>query len=186
MSEQQLELFNPTAGFFQKEALPLPSETRSNPYNEIAIDEDTEQAIIDLALETLRLRMKEVNHFFTNPEDTRSYLRLKLSEKEREEFWVLFLNNQHGLIHEECLSFGTIDAATIHPREVVKAALRCNAAATVLVHNHPSGKSEPSGSDKRITERLVKGLSMVDVRVLDHLVVGSTDISSFAELGLMP
>ena len=94
----------------------------------------------------------------------------------------MFLDNQHQLIEFEELFFGTIDAASIYPREVVKAALNYNAAAVVFAHNHPSGIAEPSQADRRITQRLVDALKLVDIRVLDHIVVGE-DCVSFAEKG---
>lgn len=92
----------------------------------------------------------------------------------------MLLDNQHQLIRFEELFFGTIDAASVYSREVVKAALNANAAAVILAHNHPSGIAEPSRADKRITSRLVDALGLIDVRVLDHIVVGEHCVS-FAE-----
>ena len=119
---------------------------------------------------------------FTNPTNVKEYLKLKLGAHDREVFAVMFLDNQHQLISFEELFFGTIDAASIYPREVLKAALNHNAAAVVFAHNHPSGIAEPSQADKRITQRLVDALKLVDIRVLDHIVVGE-DCVSFAEKG---
>lgn len=121
----------------------------------------------------------------SDPTVTRAYLRQKLRHYEREVFACLFLDNQHRVIEYEELFFGTIDAATVHPREVVKRLLAVNAAAVIFAHNHPSGIAEPSQADQRITARLVSACALVDVRVLDHLVVGDTDIVSFAERGLL-
>ncbi|OED86160.1 RadC family protein [Vibrio cyclitrophicus] len=119
---------------------------------------------------------------FTNPTNVKEYLKLKLGAHDREVFAVMFLDNQHQLIEFEELFFGTIDAASIYPREVLKAALNHNAAAVVFAHNHPSGIAEPSQADRRITQRLVDALKLVDIRVLDHIVVGE-DCVSFAEKG---
>ncbi|MEZ8658770.1 DNA repair protein RadC [Vibrio cyclitrophicus] len=119
---------------------------------------------------------------FTNPTNVKEYLKLKLGAHDREVFAVMFLDNQHQLISFEELFFGTIDAASIYPREVLKAALNHNAAAVVFAHNHPSGIAEPSQADRRITQRLVDTLKLVDIRVLDHIVVGE-DCVSFAEKG---
>jgi DNA repair protein RadC len=100
-------------------------------------------------------------------------------------FCVLFLTNRHRVIAFEEMFRGTIDGATVHPREVVKQALRLNAAAVILAHNHPSGVSEPSRADEAITRRLRDALALVDIRVLDHLIVGGSEITSLAERGLL-
>lgn len=119
----------------------------------------------------------------TSPEQTKLYLSGLLRDKQREEFYVLFLDNQHRVICGEPLFQGTIDAASVYPREVVKRALEHNAAALILAHNHPSGVAEPSQSDRRITRRIIDALTLVDIRVLDHFVVGDGEIVSFAERG---
>ncbi|MBB3324596.1 DNA repair protein RadC [Atlantibacter sp. RC6] len=120
---------------------------------------------------------------FTSTAAVRDWLRLKMTGLEREVFMVLYLDNQHRLLECETLFSGTINSTEVHPREVVKAGLRHNAATAVLAHNHPSGHSEPSDADRRITERLKQALDLVDIRLLDHLVVGRMDIVSFAERG---
>jgi len=97
----------------------------------------------------------------------------------------MYLDNQHRLIKYEELFFGTIDGASVHPREVVKHALKYNAAAVIFAHNHPSGVAEPSQADQRITDRLKSALLLVDVRVLDHMIVGDKEVLSFAERGLL-
>ena len=125
------------------------------------------------------------SHYLTNPELTREYLRLLFANKSRECFGLVFLDNQHGVLGFEVLFEGTIDGASVYPREVVSAVLARNAAAVILTHNHPSGCSDPSHADKVITERIVSALKLIDVRVLDHLVIGGTDVSSFAERGLI-
>ncbi|MCG6507504.1 DNA repair protein RadC, partial [Vibrio parahaemolyticus] len=106
-----------------------------------------------------------------------------LRDRQREAFYILFLDNQHRVIRDEVLFEGTIDAASVYPREVVKRALHHNAAALILAHNHPSGVAEPSQADRRITQRLTDALALVDIRVLDHFVVGDGDVVSFAERG---
>ncbi len=119
---------------------------------------------------------------FTNPEASKQYLQMKLAHHDREVFGIMLLDNQHRLISFEELFTGTIDAASIYPREVVKTVLEVNAAAVIFGHNHPSGLPEPSQSDKRITTRLCDVLALIDVRVLDHIVVGEQCVS-FAERG---
>lgn len=120
-----------------------------------------------------------------NPEATRKYLTLKMAEMERETFAAIFLDNQHRVIAYEELFVGTIDGASVYPREVVKRVLHLNAAAIIFAHNHPSGIAEPSQADLRITEKLKSALLLVDVRVLDHFIVGEPEILSFAESGLL-
>ncbi|WP_407302199.1 DNA repair protein RadC [Raoultella planticola] len=113
----------------------------------------------------------------------RDWLRLQLASLEREEFTALFLDNQHRLIAHETLFTGTINHTQVHPREVVKAALKHNAAAILVAHCHPSRHAEPSDADRRITERLRQALDLMDIRLLDHLVVGGMEIVSLAERG---
>lgn len=120
-----------------------------------------------------------------SPEDTRRYLTARLRSQPREVFACLFLDTRHRVIRYEELFHGTIDGAAVHPREVVKQALAHNAAALIVAHNHPSGVAEPSRADCHLTERLREALALVDVRVLDHLVVGDGEIVSFAERGLL-
>lgn len=119
----------------------------------------------------------------TSPDLVRRYLSAQLRHHHHEVFGVLFLDNQHRLRAFEELFRGTIDGASVYPREVVKRALAHNAAAVILAHNHPSGVAEPSQADRRITDRLTQALDLVGVRVLDHMVVGDGDVVSFAERG---
>ncbi|WP_018233353.1 RadC family protein [Thioalkalivibrio thiocyanodenitrificans] len=119
-----------------------------------------------------------------NPDDTRRYLSARLRDYPFEVFACLFLDNRHRVITFEELFRGTIDGASVHPREVVRRALVHNAAAVILAHNHPSGVAEPSRSDEAITRRLREALALVDIRVLDHVVVGD-ELVSFAERGLL-
>jgi len=120
----------------------------------------------------------------TSPKDVEHYLNLKLIHYEYEVFVALFLDNQHCIISCDELFRGTIDSASVYPREVVKTALFYNAAAIIFAHNHPSGLAQPSQADKLITQRLKAALELFDIRVLDHFICGAT-IYSFAEHGLL-
>lgn len=111
------------------------------------------------------------------------YLSQQLHHESREVFQVLYLDNQHRLLKSEPLFYGTIDASPVYPRVVVQQALKYNAAALILAHNHPSGVAEPSRADRSITSRIQQALQLVDIRVLDHLVVGDGEVVSFAERG---
>ena len=141
--------------------------------------------IIKRALKILESRMTYEAKTFSSPDDTKNYLRLKLGNKEREIFSVLYLNSQHQLISYEELFLGTIDGASIHVREIVKLGLSLNAAAIVCAHNHPSGICEPSKADKFITQRIKDACELVDIRMLDHLIVSATGSVSLAERGLI-
>lgn len=119
----------------------------------------------------------------SNPEDAGCFLQMALANEKNEHFAVLFMNNKHQVLSFERLFFGTIDGATVHPRIVVQKALEWNAASVILAHNHPSGHSEPSQADRDVTQQLVKALSLVDVRVLDHLVVSQSGWESLSRRG---
>ncbi len=121
----------------------------------------------------------------TSPTAMRDYLRLNLGTREFETFCCLFLDNRHRLIEFVELFRGTIDGASVHPREVVKEALARNAAAVIFVHPHPSGVAEPSHADEIITRRLRDAMDLVGIRLLDHLVVAGDNVVSFAESGLL-
>ena len=148
-------------------------------------DDKTITAALAILERRLSSRRDGGGYQFERPEEAMVYCRLKFAAAERELFSVLFLDTRHRLIRCETLSAGSIDSATVHPREVVKAALQHNAAAVVFTHNHPSGNPEPSAADAAITRRLVDALALVDVRVLDHLVVGEHSAVSMAALGMM-
>ena len=120
-----------------------------------------------------------------NPKAVRDFLAIHYAGHEREVFSSLFLDNRHRLIAVEELFLGTVDGASVHPREVVKRALRLNAVAVILAHNHPSGVAEPSQADELITARIRDALALVDIRVLDHVVVGDGACVSFVERGLL-
>ena len=121
----------------------------------------------------------------TSPQQTRDFLMARLAEREYETFTVIHLDNRHRLIACQDLFRGTIDGASVHPREVVKEALRHNAAAVILAHNHPSGVAEPSRADELITRRLREALGLVDIRILDHVIVAGGETVSFADKGLL-
>ena len=121
---------------------------------------------------------------YSNPSKAKEFLKFKLAAYEREVFGVMMLTNQHALIDFEELFFGTVNMASVYSREIVKSVLKNNAAAVILAHNHPSGEAEPSQADRHITQRIQQALSLVDVEVLDHIVVGK-DAVSFAERGLL-
>lgn len=144
-----------------------------------------ERAVIEAALAILRARLQRPDGFITSPGAAREALLLHLGNREAECFAVMFLSAQHALIGFEEMFRGTLTQTNVYPREVVKAALRHNAAAVILAHNHPSGLAEPSEADKRLTENLRDALALVDVRTLDHFVIAGDRVASFAELGLL-
>jgi len=121
----------------------------------------------------------------SNPRATREFIRMRLRDLPHEVFCVVYLDIRDRVIAFEELFRGTLDGTSVHPREVVKQALARNAAAVILAHNHPSGIAEPSQADELITQRLKEALSLVDIRVLDHLIVGDGVCESFAERGLL-
>lgn len=145
----------------------------------------TEQnAIINLALAILSHRHRP-GQPLTNPAETSRYLTLKLSGYKNEVFCAIFLDNRHRVLSFDELFVGTIDGAAVYPRVVVQRAIEINAAAVIFAHNHPSGIAEPSQADRSITHRLKEALNLIDVRVLDHIVVGNEGTTSFAERGLL-
>ena len=145
---------------------------------------DTDETVIlQQALTILDRRSRRADWFITNKDDASTYVRLLLAEDpDREHFLAVYLDNRHGVINSEILFHGTVDGAAVHPRIVLQRALHYNACAVVLAHNHPSGDPEPSQADQTITNRIRDALVPVDVRVLDHLVVGE-GVYSFAEHG---
>ncbi len=142
----------------------------------------TTEEILAMANQLARARVTK-GKALTSPSLTYSCLQTLLQGYEREVFAILFLDSQHRVIKFEELFQGTLDAASVYPREVVKAALACNAAAVILAHNHPSGLPEPSRSDRTLTETLRSALATVEIRVLDHLVIGIEGRVSMAERG---
>lgn len=122
---------------------------------------------------------------YTTTSDVRDFCQLHIADERDEQFCCIFLDNQHRMISFEKLFSGTIDGASVYPRVVVRRALELNAAALIFTHNHPSGLPEPSSADQSITRRLKDALALIDVRVLDHIVVGSEGTVSMAERGLI-
>ena len=139
--------------------------------------------ILEAARQAIEQKMQRGAEF-TSPALVKEYLRNKLAGFEHEVFAVLFLDTRHRLIEYREMFHGTIDSASVYPREVVKEALRLNAAAVILSHNHPSGNPEPSQADRVLTQRLKEALALVEVRTLDHVIVAGADTVSFAERGL--
>ncbi|HEK3745027.1 TPA: DNA repair protein RadC [Pseudomonas aeruginosa] len=144
----------------------------------------TAEQILEAARQAIERKMQRGTSF-TSPAAVKEYLRAKLAGLEHEVFAVLFMDTQHRLIEYAEMFRGTIDGASVYPRELVKEALRLNAAAVIVSHNHPSGNPEPSGADRALTQRLKEALGLVDVRMLDHVIVAGTDTTSFAERGLI-
>ena len=140
--------------------------------------------IIEAALKILSKRIAR-GSMLASPRATREYLALRFGEVEHEVFAALYLDKRHRLIACEELFRGTVDGASVHPRIVVKEALRHNAAALIITHNHPSGVVEPSQADELITERLKAALELIDVRLLDHVITAGGHFCSFAERGLL-
>lgn len=143
----------------------------------------SDEEVLNAARSAINRRFRR-GRALTSPVDSQEFLAVRLAHLEHEVFAVLWLDNRHRILAFEELFRGTIDGSSVHPREVVKSALGHNAAACIMAHNHPSGVSEPSRADLNITQRLRDALALVDVRVLDHIVVGET-CTSLAERGLV-
>jgi len=151
----------------------------------------SEDSVINMALEILarRLSARTEGPAVTNPQAAIELMsklaRLELAEHPEEHFMVLFLNVRHEVLAKEVLFRGSVDSCSIYPRVIVRRALELNASALVLAHNHPSGVPEPSAADAAITKRIQDALAYIDVRVLDHLVIGKDSATSLAQLGMM-
>lgn len=141
-------------------------------------------ACLELARRAMAQDMRRAP-VFESPAQLKTYAALHLAGLAHEEFAILFLDSQHRLLHWRSLFRGTLTQTSVYPREVVKACLAVNAAAVVLAHNHPSGVAEPSRADEALTQALRQALALVDVRVLDHLIVGTNQVVSMAQRGLM-
>ena len=142
-----------------------------------------QQNVITKALDLVQERAATEGDFMTSPSHTFDYFKLFYAGKQdREHFALMLLDSQHKVLECNVIFSGTLDGAAIYPREIVKAALSANAAAVILAHNHPSGQPEPSAADKRITERIKNALALLDIRVLDHIIVGDS-CYSFAQSG---
>lgn len=144
-----------------------------------------ERAVVDAALGILARYMGEAGAVFDGSAAVREYLLLQLFNEPRELFGVLWLDSQHRVICFEVSAVGTTTQTSVYPRELVRAALTHNASAAILCHNHPSGNVKPSAADQALTRTLKSTLSLVDVRVLDHVIVGGGQTASMAELGMM-
>ncbi|ASE02765.1 RadC family protein [Salmonella enterica] len=142
-----------------------------------------EQRIIRRAMRLLEKYQRNPGEQFLATSFTKIWLQLRLARQEREIFMVLYLDNQNRLLEHETLFLGTVNSTEVHPREIVKSALRHNAAAVIIAHNHPSGTTEASRADRLITTKIEKALALVDVRVLDHFIIGDGNTLSFAEMG---
>ncbi len=142
------------------------------------------QAVLEMSRRHLR-EVLQHGDVMSNPDDTCAYLTALLRDRPHEVFGCLFLDNRHRVLGFEELFHGTINGASVHPRVIVKRSLDNNAAAVILAHNHPSGVAEASQADIAITRRLVDALALVDIRVLDHLIIGDGEIVSFASQGLL-
>ena len=140
------------------------------------------QAVLEMARRHLQQTLQR-GDAITSPQLTHQFLQAQLRDESREVFACLLLDNQHRVISFERLFYGTIDAASVYPREILQRCLQQQAAAVILCHNHPSGIAEPSQADRRITERIQQALALVDIRVLDHCVIGDGETTSFAERG---
>jgi DNA repair protein RadC len=143
------------------------------------------QSIIDAAKQIIARKFKRQSVRLTKPERVKDFLLLNMATFEREVFACLFLDNDHRLIHFEPLFYGSINSAHINPREVIKQALAHSAAAVIVAHNHPSGNCKPSRADELMTYTLQKALSVSEIRLLDHFIVGSKEVLSMAERGLL-
>ena len=141
-------------------------------------------AVLEIARRVLAERLTE-QPLFEQPQAVKDYLTLHLAALGHEAFGAMFLDAQHRLLAFESLFRGTLTHTAVHPREVVKRALALNAAAVVLAHNHPSGVAEPSRADELVTQSLRQALQLVDVKVIDHVIVGRSGAVSFAERGLL-
>ncbi|MCU6665397.1 hypothetical protein D3C75_366170 [compost metagenome] len=140
------------------------------------------RGIAELARRYYCSGVQEVNPL-ENPDIAREFVHSQLAEEEREIFMVIFLDNQNRVLKHSRLFSGTLSHVEVHPREIVREAIKVNAAGVILAHNHPSGRAEPSKADRDVTERIVKCCKFMDIRVIDHLVIGRGEYVSFAERG---
>ena len=160
------------------EAAPHPEKARS-------VKDMEDDAVLYKAAKILKNRLQHRETVISSPVSVRQFLQIKLRPYPYEVFCAMFLDNRHRLIEFVELFRGTLDGASVHPREVIREAMKHNAAAVIFAHNHPSGVEEPSQADLRITERLKTALGYIDVRVLDHIIIGEGDGTSLAERGLL-
>ena len=179
MGQELLDKFGGVAGLLHTGADALKSIKGLGPAKRAEI-----VAVLELARRALTAQLKQQT-LFDAPDAVRDYLQLQLGSRPHEIFAVMFLDSQHRLIVLEELFRGTLTQTSVYPREVVVRALALNAASVVLAHNHPSGTAQPSRADEALTQTLKAALGLVDVRVLDHFVVTSTETVLMAERGLL-
>ncbi|KDB51285.1 DNA repair protein RadC [Sphaerotilus natans subsp. natans DSM 6575] len=179
MAQQLLDRFQGLGGLLRADGAALAGVKGLGPAKRAEL-----LAVLELARRTLAAEMAR-RPVFDSPSAVRDFLRLELAELGHEVFAVLFLDAQHRLIRFEPMFRGTLTQTSVYPREVLKRALALEAAAVILAHNHPSGVAEPSKADEFLTQSLKAALQMIDVRVLDHFVVGRGPVVSFAERGLL-
>ncbi len=179
LAQQLLDRFGGMQGLLHADAVSLKSVKGLGPAKQAEI-----AAVIEIARRALAEQLRRAPAF-DSPASVKAYVQLQLGGRPFEVFAVLFLDAQHRLLRLEEMFRGTLTQTSVYPREVVTRALALGAAAVILAHNHPSGAAEPSKADEYLTQTLVKALQLVDVRVLDHLVVGRGEVVSFAERGLI-
>ena len=179
MAQSLLDRFGGLAGLLQADIDALKAVKGLGPAKRAEV-----AAVLEIARRVLAQQLAE-RPLFDSPQRVKDYVALQLRPLAHEAFAVLFLDSQHRLMTLEVMFRGTLAHTSVHPREIVKRALALNAAAVVLAHNHPSGAAEPSRADELVTQGVHAALQLVDVRVLDHLVVGSAAVLSFAERGLL-
>jgi len=160
-------------------------EAKSEDQALYAVSASSDDAVIADALRVLESRLVKHCDSMSSPNAVKDYLRLHYSSLQHEVFGVLWLDSQNRLINHDAIFRGTLTQTSVYSREIVKGALSVNAAACILVHNHPSGFAEPSRADEAITSTLKSALALVDCRVLDHMIVGGMSVMSFAERGLI-
>jgi DNA repair protein RadC len=177
LAHQLLTLFGSLANLVKTDCLTFCQQKGLGPAKFVLL-----QAAMEMAKRCLACQLKQESALNCS-ETTRYYLQNLFYYSQRELFMVLFLDNQHRVLRSETLFSGTFNRAAIHPREVVKAALTYNAAALILAHNHPSGAVEPSVADHQITQLIVQACDLIEVKVLDHFIVGHGAVLSFAEQG---
>ena len=179
LAQQVLDAFGGVAGLLHADSSDLKRIKGLGPAKRAEL-----AAVVELARRSLQQRLAD-RPAFDSPQAVRDYLQLQLAAREHEVFAVLFLDAQQRLLRFDEMFRGTLTQTSVYPREVVRRALALNAGAVILAHNHPSGVAEPSRADEFLTQSLKSALALVDVRVLDHFVVGKGQIVSFAERGLL-
>ena len=179
LAQQLLDAFGGLQGLLRADAADLKRVKGLGPAKRAEIT-----AVMELARRSLAQQLAQ-RTVLSSPQQVKDFLRLQLAHEEHEVFAVMFLDVQNQLLQYEPMFRGTLSQTSVYPREVVKRALALQASAVILAHNHPSGIAEPSRADEFLTQSLKQALALIDVRVIDHLVVGSDHALSFAERGLL-